>query len=599
MKGVKPNSTQSASITDMGSQVAAEIGADRPIKTCNTKRNRPDVVNSHSKKPKHDEGTSAFGGDASDASHKRKRSAGIKVPKKSFQTQARSEGFSKVQAQEAPKKAKFVQTFAMAPAPIDFPPRSAAVPYKAVLILSRGLALPDDIKVQFKQEGYIFIGADLKYEDEGALATQDYSMLQGKIDETTRIFIVSHGYVDNNEHILDGDKVDGIYTRELLKKISIYSNIKPNGQPNALSISLISCYGGAAADCVFDLPVGSVLMALAPKDVATFAMVNEGVLLESSKDLRYTYAVEDFTKRFALYARQMATISIKKPDGTVFSHTIRPPQIIPTIPGEAKRYLEWERAEFIKAYNLECSPEIMISTVPEITEQEAIEWCHCYCYFMMKLAYKKMDYTEFNRNTLELLLSLGAELAYHTGKVKVNDLVRLDIDKIELLISREAVAAYQTGSVRVNDLVRLDRDKIELLISRKAVAIYRKGVDAKKLSQLPYDEMCRVYAMASQIPADIAINKNNLTLMNKNLTHEMLRQLNQCLPYLDTHELSETFLQGQTLLARKHIAACIHGEEQYLTNPDKYARAMAMLTFCSRLLEEREPKTVGSYSARL
>ncbi len=240
-------------------------------------------------------------------------------------------------------------------------PRSVTKPYKAILIIGDGHpvdTIPKALRDKFQQEGYLLLGNGTTN-----LKLLDYSKLSGGVDKETRIYVWAHGIPRGGIHSI------GMLTRDFLKdKIAAYCNGIP------LNIQLNSCYAGAAAPDVSVLPVGSVLVTHGPSDDSTAVAINSKVILESSQDLRYPDLVDDFIHRFALNVKQTATISIKKPDGSVFKHTVRPPRAILTNPDAVRRYLEFERTRFIVAYNLAFDKKLDPDKLSPITLQEAKEW---------------------------------------------------------------------------------------------------------------------------------------------------------------------------------------------------------------------------------
>jgi len=240
-------------------------------------------------------------------------------------------------------------------------PRSVTKPFKAVLIVGEGHpgdTIPKALRDRFQQEGYLLIGNGTTN-----LRLLDYSKLSGRVDKETRIYVWAHGIPRGGIHSID------MPTRDFLKdKIAAYCNGIP------VNIQLNSCYAGAAAPDVSVLPVGSVLVTHGPSDDSTAVAINSKVILESSQDLRYPDLADDFIFRFALNVKQTATISIKKPDGTLFKHTVRPPRAILTNTNEIKHYLEFERTRFIVAYNIAFDKKLDPDKLPPITLQEAEEW---------------------------------------------------------------------------------------------------------------------------------------------------------------------------------------------------------------------------------
>lgn len=230
-------------------------------------------------------------------------------------------------------------------------------PYKAVLIVGKDHSIPEDIMQQFLKEGYLLIG-----DGNERLTPESCSVLKGRLDKDSRIYVWAHGTAKNGVHKI------GMLTKDFFKVLASYNEGIP------LNIQLNSCFAGAAAPDVSELPNGSVLVAHGASDYRTLVSVNSKVILQSSQDLRSTDLVHDFIHKFALNVKQTATISLKKSNGSIFQHTVRPPNGTLTIPSEVVRYLESERARFIAAYNQECTPIIEPDKLPAITEKEAIEW---------------------------------------------------------------------------------------------------------------------------------------------------------------------------------------------------------------------------------
>jgi len=263
----------------------------------------------------------------------------------------------------------------------------AEVPLKAVLILGIDVGFNRTSNItqyqkQFQsgEEGYLLIGDAVKELD----ALDDSLLkLKGRIDSSTRIYILAHGNAQYGVHFIDKK---GFYTGNFLEKIAQYSEGKP------LSIQVISCYSGAAASTVLALPAGSVLVTHSPNYTPILADLGEALILESSKDVsRDEDVVHDLLRRFTLNIKQTATISIHKSDGALFKHTIRfkDSNINPASPlSEVIRYLELKRLEFIQVYNQEFGHQIDPKMFPSITETEARQW--------------KFDYINY-QNTLNRL----------------------------------------------------------------------------------------------------------------------------------------------------------------------------------------------------
>ncbi len=233
-------------------------------------------------------------------------------------------------------------------------------PLKAVLIVGQDHKIPKVLEMQFQEQGHLQIGngiTNLK------LLNASFSALKNRIDNTTRIYIWSHGSVNNDIHSVD------ILTKALLQKLAGYSRGKP------LNIHLLCCYASAAALDVTALPVGSVLVTHGSPSNITYTTINSKTILQSSQDVKSTSLLQDFIHRFPLYLKYATTVSIHKKQGIAFRHTITHPKNILTIVNNIQSYLEAKRAKFIKAYEQEFSKSAVSSTLRQITLQEAKEWC--------------------------------------------------------------------------------------------------------------------------------------------------------------------------------------------------------------------------------
>jgi len=247
--------------------------------------------------------------------------------------------------------------------------------YKAVLIVGSDHNIPDDIRKQFSQEGYLLIGDGVK-----ALNELNYRALQGKIGDNTIINIITHGGAEGGKHyteVMDERFTTDKFLRKLTKDTL---GVK-------LNIELYTCFAGAASPYTTELPEGSVMVAHSPADNFIIIGLSFKSLHESTKNLSPTTSqVDDFLQRFALHVKQTATFSIKKPDGSIFQHTVRPPDGIVIEPENIVSHLEAERKKFIDEYNKKCGTSIEASTLKAISLDEAIEWRNDY--FLYQIAAK-------------------------------------------------------------------------------------------------------------------------------------------------------------------------------------------------------------------
>ena len=99
--------------------------------------------------------------------------------------------------------------------------------------------------------------------------------LDGRIDETTRLFILMHGGLKDGHHTVTLSKNETIPIKEVFITLSASSKDKP------LFITVGSCYGGAANLDVQDLPIYSVVILLTePDEVGTsssFMHISQGI----------------------------------------------------------------------------------------------------------------------------------------------------------------------------------------------------------------------------------------------------------------------------------------------------------------------------------
>jgi len=255
---------------------------------------------------------------------------------------------------------------------------SAVVPYKAVLIVGSNSPIPDNIREQYKQAGFLIIGDGIH-----ELHSLDLDLLRDKIDKTTKILISAHGIVDKDRtHLLDGKP-----TSEFLSKLAKASSSKdPPTIP--LNVALNACYAGSAAPAVKSLPVNSVLVTHGPPDDPTLNLLGNKTIFKSSQGFDPD-PVQDFLHRFSMHVTQTATISIHKPDGSIFQHVIRHPGSIITSKADIIRHLEAKREEFIIAYNRKCTPKIKSDPSNAITPSEAEEWCKDHFLYMAQLGKDK------------------------------------------------------------------------------------------------------------------------------------------------------------------------------------------------------------------
>lgn len=198
-----------------------------------------------------------------------------------------------------------------------------------------------------KLKGLLIIGHNAKYnldsifqdlESTSGYLVLDYSkkfveseqvkekLSQYEIDQNTRIDIVGHGNLkdETNE---DSDHTIGLFndifeTKNLLKMISNLSENSP------IQAHLWSCYGGAAAKAVEELPGGSVVFGHAPKNSSIFSFIAIPGLIRSLKKTLLNNGISmdevarDLVENLTDYATEDLNIGVRGIGGEVIIERI-------------------------------------------------------------------------------------------------------------------------------------------------------------------------------------------------------------------------------------------------------------------------------------
>jgi len=340
------------------------------------------------------------------------------------------------------------------------PVNQTTVPLIAVLIVGRGLNIPEELKLLYRQEGYLLIEDGML-----ALINTNCSALSGKINNKTRIIVYAHGIVVDDSH-----HIDGVPTAFLLEKIVEVNNGIP------INVQLFSCFSGAAANDVGDLPNGSVLTAhCPPADMINLSIAFKAIL-QISQDLSNTNLAEDFIRRFTLYVKQTATIAVIL-DGGVFQHSVCNPAPMLLVPRDMQEYLGYERAEFIRVYIQNTGSSLDIGGLEGIIEKDAIEWSNDNFLFKASVGDKileeelenygsalsdYMTYKDYGSSQTAFMLACNA------GKVNVvSAMLLLDVVDTAIINARDNYGKTALMDASINGhanvvKVILDSDKTNL-----------------------------------------------------------------------------------------------------------------------------------------
>jgi ankyrin repeat protein len=214
----------------------------------------------------------------------------------------------------------------------------------------------------------------------------------------------------------------------------------------------------------------------------------------------------DLIDRFSIHVKQTATISIKKQDDTLFSHTIRPPGVFLTNPDAIIRYLNARRQEFIDAYNQAFAQSIG-NKAPEITHQDAITWRNDNFLYMAFVGDKRL-YERLTRNIGSFKSYINYQVAHDTAL---------------------GLAAYHGLHELVNALLRSPDIDVTIQDNEGNTALMIAVIKGHKKT------------------VEVLLQSGKISKDTLNITHKLGYPALELAAYLDQHEIVTTLLQSPNI----------------------------------------------------